>query len=289
MHTPARRLAQPLLVGMLLSFCVLCATRAVAHEYWIDPIRAQLGVGDTLLADIRNGEDFVGSSFPYQPDGYRRFYITVDGKREPVASRLGDYPAIHQEDRIAGLHTVVLETQGRSLEYESLARFKRFLAYHGLSSVAALHKQRRLPIVDIHERYYRFAKALVQVGDTPDDPQAGVAGPQGLLFELVALSNPYVSDELPLVLLFQGQRLVNAQIEVFYRSADDAVERSVYRTGADGVLNLPLNGTGEYLINAVQLIQPRFATTQSASGSAPHWESLWASMTFERGPGPDES
>jgi len=110
----------------------------------------------------------------------------------------------------------------------------------------------------------------------------------GLLFELVPLQNPYAQSPsgqslsaqaktLDVTLLFKGQRLSNAQVEIFHRSGSD-VSRSIMSTGQNGIASLDITKPGDYLINSVQLVQPR-RSAQNAEGRV-HWESLWASLTF---------
>lgn len=261
-------------VGWLLLCSCFLLQPLYAHEYWVDPLEAWLQPGETLRADIRNGQDFNGISFPYDPQRYARFYIVGPGQRVAVKSRLGDSPAVHQALEKEGLYSIVLESAERALQYDTLEKFRTFLDYHGLQQVEAVHRRRRLPETNIQERYFRFAKALVQVGD-PDEGRDGAAlSSQNMLFELQALNNPYADNgELRVKLLFQQQPLSGVQVEIF-RSVNKNVTRTVTTTDANGEAHINIAQPGEYLVNAVQLIQPR-------RGKA-HWESLWASLTFNR-------
>lgn len=269
-----------LLTGRLAAILLLAGSlpfltqESIAHEFWLEPHQYQIKPGDELLADVRNGQDFVGTRFPYLPDNYRRFFIVGPSRRSPVDSRLGDYPALHQVVGEAGLHMAVLESADSSLGYDNLEAFRTFLDYHGLQHVETVHRQRALPEQDIQEIYSRFAKTLVQSG--PTDESAATEMDAGLLFEIVPLQNPYLGlGSLSVTVQFQGRRLSNAQVEVFHRS-ESGVTRETSDTGTDGVAILNIERPGDYLINSVQLIRPR-NQNQSA-----HWESLWASMTFQR-------
>ncbi len=258
-------------VALLL--VLLCSMVSVgAHEYWIEATDYQLAAGDELVADIRNGQDFAGIAYPYNSQRFKHFYVLGPQSRTPVKSRLGDYPAVHQVVGANGLHTLVLETSERFLVYGTMEKFRTFLGYHGLEHVEDIHRQRGLPNANIRERYFRFAKALVQVGNATEDDSAGVS--QNMLFELVALNSPYLSDSVHVQLLFNQQPLTHAQVEVFFRNKEKKVARSVLRTDEKGQIRFDTAQAGHYLINAVQLLQPR-------KGNA-HWESLWASLTFER-------
>jgi len=246
-----------------------------AHEYWIDPIEYVLSAGDELVADVRNGENFAGVSFPYDPQRYKRFYLVGDNQRFPVKSRLGDTPALKVALKKPGLYSVILQSTQRALQYDTLEKFRDFLTYHNLQQVEEVHRQRGLPDSNIQERYYRFAKSLVQVGEADDELHVALQ-PQKLLFELVPLNNPYAKgNNLRLQLLFQQRALADAQVEVFHNvGGGGQVTRKVANTNSLGEVTVDISEAGEYLINAVQLIQPRQAGA--------HWESLWASITFEK-------
>ncbi len=263
-----------------------------AHEYWLDPENYHPRRGDVLGVDIRNGEDFIGTSYPFDAERYRQLYrLDADG-RHVLSGRLGDYPALAARLEVPGLQSVVLTTQPQMLSYDTFEEFSTFLNYHGLGTVKAVHRQRGLPETNITERYLRFAKTLVNVEPAPDhevvdqvdddgearvtDQDSKLLAAQGLDFELVALSSPYSAREtLELELLFKGRQLADAQVEVFLDSGGPQAERQVYRTDEQGRVAFATANAGRYLVNAVQVIQAR------GGAGAVHWESLWASLTFE--------
>jgi uncharacterized GH25 family protein len=74
---------------------------------------------------------------------------------------------------------------------------------------------------------------------------------------------------LKLQLLFEGKPLAGALVTAIHR--DDTTKRVSARTDAKGAVSLPLAG-GVWLIKSVHLVRGREQT----------WESLWASLTFER-------
>ena len=67
---------------------------ALAHEYWLDPVGTEWQTGETLQADIRNGQDFTGTPYPFDPPGLARAGLISENQRRPLTGRLGDYPAI---------------------------------------------------------------------------------------------------------------------------------------------------------------------------------------------------
>ena len=95
----------------------------------------------------------------------------------------------------------------------------------------------------------------------------------------MALENPYtgdLSDGLDVQLLHEGTPVPEAQIELFAKSADHGVETTYHRTGADGVVTLPVVAGTAYLVDSVRL-EPR-EPSEATQGAV--WHSLWASLVF---------
>jgi len=56
----------PKIIPTFLVLILAYAPAAWPHEYWLSPIAYQVDVGKKMLVDVRNGDNFVGSSLPYQ-------------------------------------------------------------------------------------------------------------------------------------------------------------------------------------------------------------------------------
>ena len=74
---------------------------------------------------------------------------------------------------------------------------------------------------------------------------------------------------------YEGQPLAGALILAMNRADPSTKVRA--RSGVDGRVSLGLSRDGAWLIKAVHMIP-------AAAGSGAHWESLWASLTFELAP-----
>lgn len=249
---------------------------AVGHEYWVEPVEYSIAPGETLRAELKNGEDFKGVSFPYLPQAYSRFEIATPRDTHPVEGRMGDRPAAQIPRPGEGLATLVIATKKNSLTYTDFAKFERFLDGKGLGWALEAHRARGLPEDRVVESYYRYAKALVAVGDG-----AGSDTPQDLPIELVAETNPYTDPgPVRLQLLASGAPLPNWDVQIFHRPDREtpAVKRHV-TTDAAGRVAVPAE-PGEYLINAVDIGPPRAADLTGPPARQPHWESRWASLTY---------
>lgn len=258
---------------------------ATAHEYWLDPIDTSIVAGQSVIVDVRNGQNFNGSAFPF--DAQKFEFITVSSPDEtvPYSGRLGDYPALHPELNVVGLHSINLATNATLLKYKSWEQFNEFLEYHALESVATRHLERKLKKIGVRENFFRFAKTIIQVNDSgnlnlnndnsnPIDVDSHNAfAPSGALFEMLLLDNPYSqSDSIRIKLLFDSAALSGRQVELFWKG--DTPVRKTAKTNQDGIATFKLMGEGDYLLNAVQMVE--------ATESDIHWLSYWASITFER-------
>lgn len=108
------------------------------------------------------------------------------------------------------------------------------------------------------ERYRRYAKSVV--GEGPLESAKAL----GWRFELVPLARSRFQ------LLYEGKPLRDALINARSRTG---AHLSV-RTGGDGTVSLDLAG-GVWLVTSVHMIA-------APAGSGFDWESLWASLTFEK-------
>jgi len=267
-----------LLISLLL---VSIATKA--HEYWLDPVDSSVSLGSSAIIDLRNGEDYAGSAFPFDSSQFESITINSKDSSSEYQGRLGDYPAIHPELNDNGLHSINVTTTPKQLTYETWQQFNTFLDYHGLDSIKEQHAKRGLPTIGIREQYYRSAKTLIQVSNageitlaaTPDIDSENnqVFSATDSVFELLMMNNPYSKAETVSVkLLYEATPLRNRQVELFWKGS--SLLRFTATTNNEGIATFKLLGNGDYLINAVHVVEPTVDDV--------HWFSYWASVTFER-------
>lgn len=264
--------------SFVASLCILAAPLQ-AHEFWIEPQDYTVAEGSPVTATFRNGEEFAGSAFSYIPSRSVLFDMVTGDTVTEVPARLGDSPAFNLADTVPGLLTIVHETTDSTLTYTEKAgrsgweRFVGFAEHKQLGDVAAAHVERGLPQEMPVERYSRFAKALVAVGDG-----AGQDARRDLRTEFVALENPYtddVSNGLDVQLFFGDAPKADAQIEMFDKAPDGTVTITLHQTDAEGRATLPVTPGHSYLLDSVTLLP-----LEPAAEGDPIWQTLWAALTF---------
>ncbi len=260
---------------------------ALAHEYWLDPIHPTLSTDSRLLVDARNGQDFVGSAFPYDPERFRSAIMVRPSGTVALTSRLGDYPAFHVTPTEPGTHQIAVTTSLSLLSYDTRADFNEFLDYHGFTD----NEQRNLfgdqsqivlpefniPDFNIQEGYYRYAKTFVQVNSPSrnEHQTQGISHQLDHAFELVPDKDPTLCEStLALTLIYNDQPVDNRQIEVFHKhvSEKEDVTRTLTRTDSTGLATIQTDKAGDYMINSVVIDAPDTVGL--------HLSSHWTSMTF---------
>ncbi|MGR3463648.1 DUF4198 domain-containing protein [Limimaricola sp.] len=260
----------------IITVCLaLLSTPVAAHEFWIEPVDWQIAADDMVRADLVNGDRFEGIRYAFLPQRFESFTLHAAGKVRDVPGRLGARPALVAPAPPEGLLVAAYVSRPSIVTYDDAAVFDRFVAHKDLGAVAADHAARGLPETGFKEAFTRYSKALIGVGDAQ-----GADERLGLVTELVALDNPYadvLADGLRVQLFYDDAPRADAQVELFARDAEGAVELTLHRTDAEGVAVLPVEAGHDYLANAVVLREPAEAL---AAETGAVWESLWAALSF---------
>jgi uncharacterized GH25 family protein len=252
--------------------CISVAAKA--HEFWIDPLAHQVVPGDLIEGNLRVGEAYEGTAFSYIPRRFRRFDYSLNGELHPVEGTVGDRPALALQVEEEGLLVAIHVTEDQNLTWQEWEKFVAFLEHKDLAWGLAEHEARGLSRENVRERYSRYAKSLIAVGNG-----AGQDVNAGLLVEIVALENPYtddMSDGIDIRALYRGAPLPEAQIEVFRKAPDGTVTISTERTDEAGAATIPVTPGARYMLDTV-VLRP----LEVIEERDPSWESLWANLTFE--------
>ena len=267
---PCRIIAAACTVGIAL-FVATFPTQA--HEFWLEPVVLTPKVGASVPIVHRIGQNFEGDSYPYVRAWFRRFvHIDARGER-PIKGVEGDDPAAEVRFATRGLSILVYHSNSDEAVFETMEKFRAYLADEGLGRFAKAHTDLGKPLSGIRERYVRCAKALVSVGGGGVSDRA-----VGLPLELIAERNPYelgVDNLLPVRLLHDGKPLEGATIKVF--NEKDRKTHRRFITDAEGRAMVELPVKDRYLLGAVQMLVPTASEQKKAD-----WTSLWASLTFAR-------
>jgi uncharacterized GH25 family protein len=259
------RISRRLLIAALLAV----TWPAAAHDFWIEPQAFRPKPGTAVGLRLFVGQDFKGDSVPYFPQKFERYVAAGPAGTQPIPGVLGDEPAGAVTPAAAGLYVIGLHTKPDSVSFDTSEEFEQYLRKEGLERNLALHQRRHKSGKKIEESYFRCAKSLIAAGTAGD----GADRILGFPLELVAETNPYRTRTLRLRLLYQDKPLAGALVVAFNKA--EPLAKLKARTDADGRAEFTLPRSGIWLVTSVHMIPASFF-------SGYDWESLWASLTFER-------
>lgn len=262
------RLLSTIICALLLSVNVC------AHEYWFEPetfFPAQgqisvvhLYVGDGLIKD-REERPFQLAKTPM----FQLFSASPQALNLRTSLSDGALPVYKFSAGRAGNYLLAMERNWSSLKLEP-QKFEDYLREDGLDYIIAERAKLGESGKEGRERYSRFIKALMQVGDKRDETYKRVLG---LKLEITPLENPYskeIGDELKFQVLFDGKPLAGKT--VFADNRDAATQRMT--TDREGKVSMKITRNGLWL---VRLVNMQRCTKDCAEAD---WESFWGAYSF---------
>lgn len=266
----------------ILLSCLLLASSANAHEYWIEPFKTQATVNGRLLANIKNGEDFAGVSLPRVPSRLASVELATPEETISIPGRLGDFPAIHLDVQTMGWQMLNVHTKPKTITYNKPGKFENFINTHGLGEFTERHPDLIQDDAIVVERYSRFSKALIfaKAADTETQSAPLVSNDvdqttnwtiSGQRFEWIVDKFPHEAAPLVLQLRYQEQPMPSRQVEIYRKSGTD-VEKELTTTDELGYLAVAVSENTSYLINAVR--------AGRTDPEKPLIETDWASITI---------
>ncbi len=248
------------------------AGTAFAHDFWIEPSTFRPQVGTTLLTTLRVGQEFVGDPVARDSSMIERFILRDGDGEHDIAGIERRDPAGFLSVEHPGIAVIGYRSRPKYLEMPP-DKFEQYLKDEGLESIIAARAKRGDSLKPSREIFSRCAKALILADGSGTGARADA--PLSFRYEIVPRTNPYQmkSDEMQVAVLYEGKPLPNALVVAMHQ--EDSSLRIRLRSDAKGRVTFHLPKRGVWLIKSVQMIP-------APAGSNAEWESLWASLTFER-------
>lgn len=233
---------------------MLVSSPAVAHDFWLEPLRFQAAPQSDFPVTLQighgqfrqrwgNGLERILLLKDFGPTGDRdlRGDFHIGGKADIVTRFTGD-----------GVHALALQTAYAQSELPAI-RFNDYLKAEGLATIIAARSRAGATAQSGRERYSRRAKALVQVGASTATNARLATKALGMKLEIVADRNPYALGPdrmLPVHVLYKGQRLAGATV-MLTSLEFDAKPLSQAVTNAQGQATFRVPPVGEWLLNVL--------------------------------------
>ena len=262
-------------IAYLAFLIVFMSAPARAHEFWLEVTDFSPKASEPISVTHFVGQKFKGDSFPYVREWYQRYaLVNVSGKTE-IDGVDGNDPAVKLVIEQPGLAILTYLSKPNAIDFQTWQKYEKYLNEEGLESFKSRHRSQGKPDININELYTRCAKALIGVEDGK-----GSDRPIGMPLELVAIENPYTlapGKPMAVRLLYNGAPVKGVLVKVFDKNKPEEPLR--LRTNKDGRVEFQLKPSSAYLLNAVHMVEP---DQIKVNGRTFHWQSFWASLTFER-------
>jgi len=252
---------------------LLICNVAMAHDFWIEPSTFRPTAGQNFTLTLLVGQDFAGDPVVRSSQLMESFTIRDAAGERPVPGFENQDPAGIQRLEAPGTATIGYLSKPYPLQLEA-GKFEDFLRLEDLPEISVARAKRGETQKPDRERFFRFAKAIVRTKDAPSAPTAKLSQPFGYRYELIPESDPMANAPLRVRLLFEGKPLANALVVAIQRD-DPASSRLKARTDAAGRVTFSLPKGGVWMVKSVRMVP-------APAGLNIDWESLWASLTFER-------
>jgi uncharacterized GH25 family protein len=266
-----------MLKNAVFGMCVVLASTlsASGHDYWLQPQQFFLSKGKTTRVHLFVGDHFVSEAErPFQLKKTVKFQLISQKEVTDlrIAAKDGKKPVATITPKHIGSHLVVMERDWSHIEIEA-AKFNKYLEHEGLSKILKLRRSTGEAKTAGRERYRRYLKALIQVGDESDETYKRKIGHR---LEILPLTNPSESnksDRIAVSVLFDGKPLRGAMVAVYNRNGDDTKTQES-RTDDNGQIQFLLDRPGIWLVRLVHMQRCKNVDKYD-------WESFWAAYSFE--------
>ncbi len=267
-----RPMARPLLLALPL--VLLSWGPAAAHDKWIEAEPFHLAAPGKIKLYLVTGEGLreaellplrrrgaVARLALHGPSNRRDLLPALREDQEPIL--------VLDEGKVpAGTSVVQLDTAPVDIELPA-GKFESYLFSERLFDVLAHRAQKGAEDAPGRERYSRYLKAILQVGDRLDK---GALKPLGQDLEIVPLQHPYgAPGTLTVQVLFRGKPLPGRALGCANRYRGLLSGKTV-RTDSSGKASFALGRSGDWLLSLVHM--------EASKEEGVDWRSYWASLSF---------
>ena len=246
---------------------------AQAHEFWLQPRKYRLAVGEELKFNFKVGENFDGEDWNLKKHKVEKLELHQANKvtdlKKTVMADGRDRVTLKMNEE--GTHLITMQSNYAFIELEA-EKFNAYLKEDGLDNITELRTKNGTSGQPAKEFYGRFVKLLVQVGDKKTEAYKKTVGTP---IEIIPLQNPYAltsGDYLECRVLFNGKPLIDQMVKVWNKINTTTFLQNMY-TEKDGTIKFPLSSRGPWMVSTVKMTESQL---QGAD-----YQSMWSSLVFE--------
>ena len=240
------------MVALLL---LTAGTAAVAHDFWVQPLRFALTAPGPVPMRIYVGHGSARDRWGLGADRVLLFSsVGPDGLVDRKANLKLGAPGIDAIVPLAQAGTYVFAFQSTPSSSDlPYLRFNDYVAVEGITPIAANRTRMGTDRANGRELYSRRAKTIVEIGPVGPAGVARVTRPVGLSLEIVPERHPgtlKAGELLPVRILYHGKPLNGAFVKLTNLDADDKPIATA-RTDAAGRARFAIPGRGQWQFNVI--------------------------------------
>jgi uncharacterized GH25 family protein len=261
-------------MNKIVSLMMLVALALIlqAHEFWLQPDKFRLNVGDSLNVSFKAGENFLGSPWQAKKEQLESVMMYHQSKVRDLKNMVREGEKDNLKVVLAEEGTYMITMQSRN--FYSKADGKTFNAYleeNGLDDVLYNREKNNTLADSAKESYSRHTKLLVQAGKITDDTYKKVIG---LPVEIIPDKNPYTwkkGDPVRFKILQDGKPFFGAKVKVWNRYNNRTTMQNIFAQ-QDGMIETHISNPGLWMVSVVKMIPSKDPEVQ--------WQSYWGSLVF---------
>jgi uncharacterized GH25 family protein len=264
--------------GLIAGLIVLATCMGItAHEFWIQPSRTHVLVGQRVPLQLTIGSNFTGDRWKGEGNrivAYNHYYRNAF--EELLLSLEPGNGLVNLPDFIPtteGTHMLTLATNYKFLETEADA-FNDYLKEDGLMEAYKYRVANNEKFKKGREKFSRCAKVLIQAGEETDHT---FRERTNLHLEIIPDKNPYnhdIEQGITFRVLYEGNPLPDAMVKWYHRHGEK-VETDFLYTSNKGEVTFSAAEPGLYMISLVHMIRLN-------NDPAADWQSTFSSLVFGR-------
>lgn len=259
---------------ILIFSALLLSSNASAHEYWLEPETFRLEPNEKTAVHLYVGDGLTKDreERPFQTAKTAMFNVFSAGRTLDLKSSVKDQamPVYDFSASNPGEYLLAMERGWSFIKIEA-GEFEDYLREEGMEYIVGERAKLKENQKEGRERYSRFIKSLLQVGNRHD---ATYKKRVGLKLEIVPLENPYakrIGDSLKFQILLDGKPLAGRKVFADNRAA----ETQELTTDKNGEATMKIDRKGLWLVRVVSMRRCAAADCGEAD-----WESFWSAFTF---------
>lgn len=262
-------------IFFLVSLFLTAVLTARAHDYWFEADNFFPAANSLVTFHLQLGSHLeVEEERFYQPEKTALFKLFSAQNIFDLRDKSAKNAVPVAATKVGESGTYLLGMERNPVESVLEAdKFDEYLHEENLENIIAERARLGESAKFGYERYSRYIKSLIQVGDKKDETYEKILG---FKLEIQPLANPYrkkAGSSLKMRVLFDGKPLKNTNV-FSYNRADGKVFAEKYLTDAEGNFNVKLSRRGLWLVRLVKM--ERCAQNCGEND----WESWWSSLSF---------